>query len=263
MGSWQNPALQGRTDRSLLRLRCRAAGLLESAIIPPPETAASGPIADHGTIGQLPKVPCGLGFFKLMLLVGSPIWIWLLSLVVGSVRDVVVRFATLSVWKTVRSPSDPPAELAPAADILRRRPTPWKKAGWEALLAAGDDLCDAYQATDDATRRMIRNAFAGHQRVLLRYYRLSARKLRQRLPPAEAELVFRRGATALLIDDLQDAWRDTVGALNGLHAAARKSGIDAPRIAAEVAGLQPEDEAAAGFQRSLRVRALLLRLGQS
>lgn len=201
-------------------------------------------------------------FFKLMLLVGSPIWIWLLSLVVGSVRD-VVRFATLSAWKQVKPPSDPPAALAPAADNLRRRPMPWKKAGWETLLAAGDDLCDAYVATDDATRRMIRQAFAGHQRVLLRYCRLSARKLRQRLPPPEAELVFRRGATALLIDDLQHAWRDTVGALNGLYAAARKSGIDAPRIAAEVAALQPDDEVAAGLQRSLRVRALLLRLGQS
>lgn len=201
-------------------------------------------------------------FLKLMLLVGSPIWIWLLSLVVGRLRD-VVRFATLSAWKKVRPPSDPPAALAPAADVLRRRPTPWKTAGWEALLAAGDELCDVYVATDDATRRMIRQAFAGHQRVLLRYCRLSARKLRQRLQPAEAELVFRRGATALLIDDLQDAWRDTVGALNGLYAAARRSGIDAPRIAAELATLDPEVDAATGLQPSLRVRALLLRLGKS
>ncbi len=129
--------------------------------------------------------------------------------------------------------------LAEVIVAMSRRSEELRAANKPLVDAVNDvlrDLCGIYLEAQEELRASIRNAFAGQTMLLVHLINLTGTACLA-MPRGDAPRWFRTALAALSIEDNRTDYRDTLVALEHLHASALKAGIDPKPYLEEAASL--------------------------
>ncbi len=209
-------------------------------------------------LGTSQEPPMDRDAVKLLLLIALPLVLLSLWPLVAFVTA-RIRYALLGGWKKVHPPYPVPEDPQPRlAVLLGQLAGKGGRLSPEETLAAWDELADLFAAAEPSVRRRISKALAENGSGLFRYARLSSVKTRRQALPADAELAYRRGVVAVVIENNGTDFRDTLTHLFSLNKSGKARGLDLERLTQELVELaEPETDSPEPVANLMTMRGLL------